>query len=101
MTHIYIHVHLVRSNLFSAPQNYDYVLFVMALIYDVWQEMLGSKIKAIDGEIVFASKAALSSVEQSKKVGLDCMCMSGMYVCMYVCMFSKCIAYVLIFLFME
>ena len=35
----------------------------------VWKELLGAKIKAIDGEIVFASKAALSSVEQSKKVG--------------------------------
>ena len=43
--------------------------------------MLGSKVKAIDGEIVFASKAALSSVEQSKKVGLDCMYV--LYVCMY------------------
>jgi len=35
---------------------------------DTKQSQLGAKIKAIDGEIVFASKAALSSVEHSKKV---------------------------------
>jgi len=35
---------------------------------DTKQGQLGAKVKAIDGEIVFASKAALSSVEHSKKV---------------------------------
>lgn len=34
------------------------------------QQQLGAKIRAIDGEIVFATKAAMSSVEHTKKVSL-------------------------------